>query len=78
MLIHMPGDNGLRLEMIIMPPHNEVVEGNIGFTLSIRPSVRPSVRPSRIPCSLHSAYSSGWIHFIFIHLIKQLQEVCRV
>ena len=45
---------------------------------SLRPSVRPSVpRPSRIPCPLCSFYSSGWIHFIFIHLIKQLQ-VCRV
>ena len=46
---------------------------------SVRLSVRPSVpRPSRIPCPLCSFYSSGWIHFIFIHLIKQLQKVCRV
>ena len=37
-----------------------------------------SLRPSRIPCPLCSFYSSGWIHFIFIHLIKQLQKVCRV
>ena len=36
-----------------------------------------SVRPS-VPCPLCNAYSSGWIHFIFIHLIKQLQKVCRV
>ena len=48
--------------------------GYIGFT----PSVRLSVRPSRIPCPLCSFYSSGWIHFIFIHLIKQLQKVCRL
>ena len=41
-------------------------------------SLRPSVRPSLIPCLLCSAYSSGWIHFIFMHLIKQLQKVCRV
>ena len=42
-------------------------------------SVRPSVpRPSRIPCPLCSFYSSGWILFIFIHLIKQLQKVCCV
>ena len=40
--------------------------GYIGFT--------PSVRPSRIPCPLCSTYSSGCIHFIFIHLIKQLQK----
>ena len=52
------------------PTHNEVVGGYTGFT--------PSVRPSRIPCPLCSAYSFGWIHFIFIHLIKQLQKVCRV
>ena len=42
------------------------------------PSVSPSVRPSRIPCPLCSTYNSGWIHFIFLHLIKQLQKVCRV
>ena len=41
-------------------------------------SVRLSARPSRIPCPLCSTYSSGWIHFIFIHLIKQLQKVCRI
>ena len=55
--------------------------------VSLRPSARPSVRPSvslsvrppsRTPCPLCSGYSSGWIHFIFIHLIKQLQKVCRV
>ena len=40
-------------------------------------SLRPSVRPSRIPCLLCSAYSSGWIHFIFKHLIKQLWKVYR-
>ena len=47
--------------------------GYIGFT----PSVRPSVSLS-IPHLLCSTYSSGQIHFIFIHLIKQLQKVCRV
>ena len=58
----------------IIPPHNEVVGGYIGFT----PSVRPSVCSSRILYPLCSAYSSGWIHFIFIHLIKLLQKVCHV
>ena len=38
----------------------------------------PSVRPSLILCPLCSAYSSGWIDFIFVHLIKQLQKVCRM
>ena len=53
--------------------------GGGGILVSLRPSVRPSVPcPSRIPCPLCSFYSSGWIHFIFIHLIKQLQRVCRV
>ena len=54
-----------------IPLDNFVVEG-------ILVSLRPSVRPSRIPCSLCSTYSSGWIHFILIHLIKRLQKVCRV
>ena len=58
--------------------HNEVVGGYIGFTPSVRLSVRPSVCPSRIPCPLCSAYSSSWIHFIFTHLIEQLQKVCRM
>ena len=43
---------------------------------SVRPSVCPSVRPSRIPCPLCGVYISGWIHFIFIHLITQLQVCC--
>ena len=54
---------------LLYPTHNEVVVGVYWFH---------SVRPSRIPCPLCSAYSFGWIHFIFIHLIKQLQKVCRV
>ena len=55
-------------------PHTTKLLGYVGST----PSVCPSVRPSRIPCPLCSAYSSVGIHFIFIHLIKQLQKVCRV
>ena len=54
-----------------------------GILVSLHPSVCPSVcpsvpRPSRIPCPLCSFYSCGWIHYIFMHLIKQLQKVCRV
>ena len=61
-------------DKLLYPPRNEVVGGVYWFH-----SVRPSVpRPSRIPCPLCSFYSSGWIHFIFIHLIKELQKVCRV
>ena len=59
--------------------YNEVVvggKGGGGILVSPRPSVRLSVRPFRSPCPLCSAYSCGWIHFKFIHHIKQ--EVCRV
>ena len=65
------------------PPRTmKLLGGYIGFTPSIRLCVRPSVclsvPPSRIPCPLRIAYSSGWIHLIFIHLIKQLKKMCRV
>ena len=56
------------------PRTTKLLGGYIGFT----PSVCPSVCLSCILCPLCSAYSSGWIHFIFIHLIEQLQEVCRM
>ena len=56
------------------PRTTKLLGGYIDFT----PSVRPSIRPSRIPCPLCSFYSSGWIHFIFMHRIKPLQKVCRV
>ena len=45
---------------------------------SVPPSVPPSVHPFCIPCPLCSTYSSGWTQFIFIHLIKQLLNVCHV
>ena len=70
------------LVVLVMPPAQRSCWG--GILVSLRPSVCPSVRPasaprpSRIPCPLCSFYSSGWIHFIFMHLIKQLQKVCRV
>ena len=54
----------------------------VSLRLSICPSVRSSVHlticPSHILYPICSAYSSGWIHFIFTHLIKQLQELCCV
>ena len=57
----------------LYPPHNKVIGGYIGFTPSVRPSICPSIRlsvlQSRIPCSLCSACNSGWIHFIFTHLL---------
>ena len=58
----------------IKPPAQRSCMGVYWFH-SVRLSVPPSVRPS-VLCRLCSAYSSGWIHFIFTHLIKQLQKVC--
>ena len=61
------------------PRTTKLLEGGGGYWFhSVRLSVRLSVRPYHIPCPLCSTYSSSWIHFIFIHLIKQLQRVCRV
>ena len=59
---------------IVIPPLNEVEGGYTGFTLSVCPSV------SRIVCTLYILqYSPDAFHnFIFTHLIKQLQWVCRV
>ena len=61
------------------PPHthththtHKVVRGVYWFHSS-----RPSVRPTSCVRSV-APNSSGWIHFIFIHLIKQLQKVCHV
>ena len=51
---------------------------NLHLFSSQNDCVFPLRRPSRIPCLLCSAYSSDWIHLIFLHLIKQLQKVCRV
>ena len=62
----------------VIIPHAQRSCWGVYWFHSVRPSVRLSVRPSRIPCPLCSVYSFGWIHFIFIHLIKQLQKVCRV
>ena len=55
------------------PPNNEVVEGYIGFT----PSVRMSVRPSRLLCPLCNIYSSGWILSILATNDHYHEMVCR-
>ena len=60
------------LSYVIIPPAQLSCWGLYWFH-----SVRP-VRLSRIPCPLCSAYSFGWIHFIFTHLINQLQKVCHI
>ena len=63
--------------VVITPPEQRSC-WRVYWFHSVRLSVPLSVRPSRIPCPLCSSYSSGWIHFIFIHVIKQLQKVCHV
>ena len=62
--------------LFIIPPAQRSCRG--GILVSLRPSIRLSARLSRILCPLCSGYSSGWIHFIFTYLIKQLQKVCHV
>ena len=67
--------------MLLYPPHNKVVGRVYWFHsihLSVHLSIRLSICPSRILCPLCRAYSSCWIYVIFIHLIKQLQKVCKV
>ena len=46
--------------------------------LSVRLSVRLSVLLWTESCPLCNFHSTSWIHFISIHLIKQLQKVCRM
>ena len=43
---------------------------------SVRPSFHPSVCPFHIPCLLCSAYSSGWIHVIFIYILSSNFRKC--
>ena len=78
-LSHQRFSQSLILHLVIIKPPAQVVGGGIlvSLRLSICPSVRPSVRPA-FPCPLCSAYNSGWIIFIFTHLIKQLQKVHHV
>ena len=46
--------------------------------LSIRPSVHLSIHMWTKSCLLCISYNTSRIHFIFAHLIKQLQKVCPV
>ena len=41
-------------------------------------SICPSVRLWTASCPLCIFYNTRWVHFIFTHLIKQLQKVCRM
>ena len=66
-------------KLIIIPPASTKLKGGYtGFTSSVRPSVCPSVHLWTKPCPLCIVHNTSRIHFIFAHLIKQLQKVCRV
>ena len=56
------------------PTSTKLKGGYTGFTLSICPSV-PLWTESYPLCIFNNTHR---IHFIFAHLIKQLQKVCRV
>ena len=60
---------------IIIPPASTKLKGGYtGITLSVCPSVRLWTES----CPLCIVNNTHRIHFIFAHLMKQLQKVCRV
>ena len=65
---------------LIIPPASTKLKGGILVSPcpSVRLSVRPSVRLWTESCPLCIFKNTHRIHFIFAHLIKQLQKVCRV
>ena len=65
----------------LYPHFNEVERGVYWFhvvRLPVRPSVRPSARLWTESCLLCIFNNTSRIHFIFTHLIRQLQKMCRV
>ena len=61
--------------IIITPVSAKLKRGYTGFT-SIRLSVRLSICLWTESCPLCNFHNTSWIHFIFTHLIKQIQKVC--
>ena len=59
------------------PCFNKVERGEYWFHV-VHLSVRPSVLLWTESCPLCNLHNTGRIHFIFTHLGKQLQEMCRV
>ena len=63
------------VDLIIMPPASTKLKGGYtGITLSVCPSVRLWTESFPL-CIFNNTHG---IHFIFAHLIKQLQKVCQV
>ena len=56
---------------------NEVERGAYWFHI-VCPSVHLSIHLWTKSCPLCIFHNTSWIHFIFAHLIKQLQKVCSV
>ena len=54
------------------PPTHTHTHTHTQHTMKLLGDILVSLRLSLITCLLCSTYSSGWILFIFIHLIKQL------
>ena len=51
---------------VIIPPHNEIVGGYIGFTPSVCPSVCPSIRPASRVRSVAPTVLVGSISYLYI------------
>ena len=64
----------ITVKIIIPPASTKLKGGYTGITLSVCPSVRLWTES----CPLCIFNNTHRIHFIFAHLIKQLQKVCRV
>ena len=63
-----------KLTIILPPASTKLKGGYTGITLSVCPSVRLWTES----CPLCIFNNTHRIHFIFAHLIKQLQKVCHV
>ena len=64
------------------PASMKLKGGYTGFTLSVCLSIHPSVRPSvslwTESCPLCIFHDTSRFHFIFTHLINQLQKLCSM
>ena len=75
LLTHIRHSASCHKPSLLYLPLNEV-EGGYSHRILVSPC--PSVRLWTESCPLCIFYNTHRIHFIFTHLIKQLQKVCRV